>query len=126
MLKFGLKIEVNPKIVTPFLKKGVNQQRIGLLEKLIDENPSDPFHYYALALEFRLANTGRAEELFEYLIHHHPQYLATYYQAAILLDALGKKQRALKLIDDGMEIAKYQNNTKTLGELRTLKDELLP
>jgi Cytochrome c biogenesis factor len=48
------------------------QNRIDLLKKFIEEDPSDPFNVYALALEYIESNPEKAKELFEQLLKSIP------------------------------------------------------
>ncbi len=88
------------------------------------EDPNDPFNAYALAIEYLNHDPSRSKELFELLLKDHADYLPTYYHAAQLFLQLGQEDQALKVLETGMEVAKRQNDTKTLRELRSVYDEL--
>lgn len=102
----------------------MNESRINLLKHYIKEEPNDPFNYYALACEFIEGRAEEALKIFEKLLHDHPEYLATYYQAAQLLVEFELEERALEVYEKGIELAKAQNNPKTLRELSTAKQNL--
>lgn len=103
----------------------MNQVRIDLLKKYIDEDPNDPFNYYGLACEYQQVKPDEALSLFHKLLEDHPDYLPTYYQAGQLLEAYEREEEALKVYETGMALAKTQNNTKTFQELNSVHQNLL-
>ena len=102
----------------------MNEARINLLKNYIEEEPHDPFNYYALACEYLNGNEEKALQLLEQLLVDHPEYLATYYQAAQLMVEFEQEEKALETYERGIELAKTQNNPKTLRELQTAKQNL--
>lgn len=118
-----------PKIANKGVNKNplhlMNQVRIDLLKKYIEEDPKDPFNYYGLACEFIQNKPEEALELFNDLLANHADYLPTYYQAGQLLEAFEREEEALKVYTQGMELAKAQNNTKTFQELNSVHQNLL-
>lgn len=102
----------------------MNEARIDLLKSYIAEEPNEPFNYYALACEYLNGKEEEALQLFEQLLTHFPDYLATYYQAAQLLQEFEEEERALAIYEKGIEVAQAQNNLKTLNELKTAKQNL--
>ncbi len=103
----------------------MNQARIDLLKKYIEEEPSDPFNYYGLACEYLQENPEESLSIFVTLLEEHPDYLATYYQAAQLLASFEMEEKALEVFRNGIALAKAQQNTKTLLELNTAYQNLL-
>ena len=93
--------------------------------KFIEESPDDPFIRYALALEYKQSDNGRANELFDELLEKYPDYLPTYYQAALLKEELNEVNSALAIYKKGMELAEKQNNHATLKELTAAYNLLL-
>ena len=102
----------------------MNSVRIKMLEQFIADDPNDPFNHYALALELMQADKVRAKEIFDQLITSHPEYVPSYYQAALLYLELSLNEEAVKIIKQGMAAARKQNNTKAASELRSLLDEM--
>jgi len=93
-------------------------KRLQMLERLVAEGSSDPFHHYALALEYRSAGeTERALERFQLLREAHPDYLPTYLIAGSLLAELDRGAEARPWLEQGVRVARDQGNTKALGEL---------
>ncbi len=102
----------------------MNEARINLLKNYIDEEPSDPFNYYALACEYLNGKEEEALVLFDKLLSDFPEYLATYYQAAQLKAEFEQEDEALEIYEKGIALAKAQDNQKTLRELQTAKQNL--
>ena len=48
------------------------------LKIFYEEDPSDPFNLYALAMEYLKTDTAESGRLFEILLHDHSYYLPTY------------------------------------------------
>lgn len=102
-----------------------------LLDNLLafyEEDPTDPFNIYALALEYLKSSPVKAEELFDMLLRDHASYLPTYYHAADFFAAKDDTDRAEKIYQDGIALALSQSNVKTHQELqrayRNFLDEL--
>lgn len=101
----------------------MNSERLKMLEQFIQNDPSDPFNHYALALEYIQHDPVKASDLLLKLISENPGYLPPYYQVAKLLIDLHQNERAVPLIEQGIAEAKKQNQNKTMNELRSLLDE---
>lgn len=99
----------------------MNHNRIQLLRQYIEEEPGDPFNVYALAMEYLNDAPEQARRLVKQLLADHPDYLATYYQAAALYADNGDRSRAAQLYEQGIDLARRQGNDKTLLELQRAK-----
>ena len=97
----------------------MNQSRIELLEKFIEEDPADPFNYYALALEYQQTNPAKARKLYDDLLINHPEYLPVYYTAGTFYAELADESRALEILNGGVELAKTKSDYKALRELQS-------
>lgn len=97
----------------------MNYPRIDLLEKFIAEDPSDPFNYYALALEYLQTNPTKASELFDEIMVNHPDYLPVYYTAGTFYAELANEVKAFKILNKGVDLAKRKSEFKTLRELKS-------
>ncbi len=102
----------------------MNNDRIQQLIRFVQEEPHDPFNVYALAMEYMTNQPERARAYFDQLLTEHPAYLATYYHAAVLYAEQGNTDRATELYEQGMALAKAQNNQKTLLELQRAKQAM--
>jgi tetratricopeptide (TPR) repeat protein len=99
-------------------------ERIQLLKKFLEDDPSDPFTLYALALEYVKIDQQKAMDTFRLLVTDHSEYLPAYYQLAKLYESLGQQEDAAEIYDRGILIARKQNDIKTLRELASAKEEL--
>jgi tetratricopeptide (TPR) repeat protein len=97
----------------------MNSDRIKTLEQWIKEDPNDPFNKYGLAIELLQTESERAEALFDELLKDHPNYLPTYYMAANLFAGRNQPEKAIGILERGIELAKKQNNEKALRELKS-------
>ena len=102
----------------------MNSERIKMLEQFVAEDPADPFNKYALALELVKSDRQKAREIFAQLMISNPDYVPAYYQAALLYLDLSLIDDATKIIENGINQAKKQNNLKAMSELKSLLDEV--
>ena len=99
--------------------------RLEQLQQFFAEDPNDPFNIYALALEYQKINPTKAKELFDKLLTEHKMYLPTYYHAANLYLNLDLREEAIVVLQNGIVLAKQQNEMKAMRELQTVYDELI-
>lgn len=99
--------------------------RIQQLEGFVNEDPTDPFNLYALALEYSKSNSGKAVEIFNELLQQHPDYVPTYYQLGKLYIDLSENEKALNVFALGIKIAGGNNDVKAMRELQSARQELL-
>lgn len=94
------------------------EERIKLLEEMIEKEPNDPFLVYAAALEYeKIGEEQKQLKYFDLLLNKFPDYLPVYYQYAKIYEAKGKIGKAIELLRKGKKIAQDQNDRKTLGEI---------
>jgi tetratricopeptide (TPR) repeat protein len=94
--------------------------RLDQLLIMLNETPQDDFLRYAVAVEYSAAgNNTEAISRIESLIADKPDYLGAYYKLGQLHEQNGSVEKALDVYRRGAEVAKKQNNTKTLGEINT-------
>ena len=99
--------------------------RIELLKKFIEEDPSDNFSRYALALEFmKLNENNLALNQLISLINDAPSYLPSYYMAGKLAEGVGKNSDAIVFYSKGIDLAREQKNRHTLSELQEALSQL--
>lgn len=118
-LNLASRYKINTKRALKAGKNKVNQSRVELLEKFIEEDPSDPFNYYALAIEYQQIDPAKATELFEYLLTRHTDYLPVYYTTGIWYADIGHEAKAITTLTKGIEIAKVKSDFKALRELQS-------
>ena len=103
----------------------MENDRIQFLRQALEAMPDDAFTRYALAVD--LANSGQKEEAsqhFEYLLTHHPDYSATYYQASMFFLRLGRRDEARKTLTKGIEVTSRQGNSHAQKQLQAALDML--
>lgn len=95
--------------------------RITELEAMLDGDPDDPFLQYALAREHEQANsTMQALMMYEHLVNHHPDYIATYYHYAKLLHGLGNRNEAKRLLENGIQNGINAKELHAVSEMKGL------
>lgn len=102
-----------------------NLDRIQLLRQFTEEEPENPFNWYALAIEFRESDPEEAQALFAKLLSEHPTYLATYFPAAHLYAEMEEIEQAKAIFEKGVSLAMEQKNTKALQELQNAYQNFL-
>ena len=93
--------------------------RIEELEKMLDENPDDPFLIYALAREYEAKEgTLQALLMYEHLVTNYPTYIATYYHYAKLLHKAGNRNEGIRLLEKGIEEGTKAKDMHAVSEMR--------
>jgi tetratricopeptide (TPR) repeat protein len=93
-------------------------ERIKILEKEIELEPTEPFNYYALALEYKQIDKVKAQKYFEFLLENHPDYLPCYYISAQFYFDNDLFEKAEKTFIKGIALAQLQGNEKAYKELK--------
>ena len=88
-----------------------------MLEQYVREDPNDPFNHYALAMEYYEEKPDEALSLLQELLSTHPKYLPTYFKAAHLLWDFENWDEADQVFQQGINLAKQQNDEKAEKEL---------
>ena len=101
--------------------------RIATFRSFISKSPSDPFPRYGLAMEHK----GRGEHAeawaqFEELLAKFPDYVPTYLMAGGTLVALGRKDEAATIYQQGIEVATRRGDTHARGELESALADITP
>jgi len=99
--------------------------RIALLNQVLEQNPTDAFARYGLAMAH--LSEGQAEaalEQFSTLIQHTPDYVPAYQMSAQTLAKLGRSQEAVDRLNTGISIAQRNGNAHAASEMQALRDEL--
>jgi tetratricopeptide (TPR) repeat protein len=98
--------------------------RIHQLLKFLEEEPNDPFNIYALALEYQKIDSQKALTFFQLLTDEHADYVATYYHLGKLHEEMGNKDKAISVLETGIEKARACGDHKTLRELQSALGEI--
>lgn len=96
----------------------MESHRINQLIKFSQEDPSDPFPKYALALEYQDQSPSKSKVLFEELLENHPDYTATYYHAAEFFYRRDEIEKARSIYERGIELLANSTDTKAFHELQ--------
>ena len=94
------------------------------LEEALQQDPDNTFARYGLALELAKTEPASAWTHFDYLLVHHPDYAATYYQAGRFLLAQGRIAEARKVLAAGVEVTGRQAKQHAQRELQAALDDL--
>lgn len=102
----------------------MNEDRIKVLEQFLKEDPTDPFNYYALALEHKDQNPEKAKPLFEHLLATFTDYLPTYYMAGLFFNDRADTVKGLVILRTGLALARSQKNQSASRELQAAIEQL--
>jgi thioredoxin-like negative regulator of GroEL len=94
------------------------------LEETLQQDPHNTFARYGLALELAKSDPATAWTHFEYLLQHHPEYSATYFQAGSYLIKQGRVEEARKVLAAGIEVTARQGKQHARAELQSALDDL--
>ncbi|MCG8323858.1 MAG: tetratricopeptide repeat protein [Cytophagales bacterium] len=103
----------------------MNSERLKQLFDFLEHDPEDSFTIYAIALEYLQENQEKAKEYLDILLEKHPDYLPTYYQAALLYQSMNEDKKAINIFEKGIELAQKTNSLMTKRELQNALNELL-
>jgi tetratricopeptide (TPR) repeat protein len=99
--------------------------RLQMLSEFLEQNPSDAFARYGLAMEYaRAGQTDTALEQFSKLLQLHPDYTNGYFMAAQTLEKMGRTPEAKKMLESGIDAAKRTGNKHALSEMAGMLEEI--
>jgi Tfp pilus assembly protein PilF len=99
--------------------------RIALLTQVLEQNPSDAFARYGLAMaHLSDGRTDAALAEFDTLIQHNPEYVPAYQMSAQTLAKLGKSNEAVDRLRHGIATAVRSGNAHAASEMQALLDDL--
>jgi Tfp pilus assembly protein PilF len=103
----------------------MNKERLAKLLQMLEENTSDTFLLYGIAME-HLGAQNKADALVWFLkvLALEPGHLAALYQTALLYQELGQTETACQQLEKGLALLQGTTNHKTRNEFRSLLDEL--
>lgn len=103
----------------------MEKTRREFLVETLEANPDNAFARYALAMELAQSDQpASAWEHFDFLLNHHPEYAAAYYQAGKFLIKQERRDEAKRVIAKGIEVTGSQGNLHAQSELQAALDEL--
>jgi tetratricopeptide (TPR) repeat protein len=99
--------------------------RLQMLTEFLQQNPSDAFARYGLAMEYSKAGqTEQALTEFNKLLEMHPDYTNGYFMAAQALERSGRTPEARRMLEKGVEAARRTGNKHALSEMTGMLEEL--
>lgn len=99
--------------------------RIALLTQVLEQNPTDTFARYGLAMAYAAENnTDKALDEFNLLIQHNPDYVPAYQMSAQTLAKLNRNEEAIARLKEGIAAAARTSNDHAASEMQTLLDDL--
>lgn len=99
--------------------------RIALLTQVLEQNPTDAFARYGLAMAYLSdGNTDLALAEFTTLIQHNPDYVPGYQMSAQTLAKQGRTDEAVERLHTGIAAANRTGNQHALAEMEALREDL--
>ncbi len=93
-------------------------KKLAMLEKLTREGSNDPFHWYALALEYKgLERCDEALQTFTTLRARSPEYVPTYLMCAQMLEKMSRKDDAREWYEAGRAAARAKGDAHAVSEI---------
>ena len=95
-----------------------------MLETMVEQK-AEAFPRYALAMEYRkLKRHEDSVVQFDLLLQQYADYLPSYLMYAQLLATMSQTEKAVGILDRGIEVATRAKDDHTLGELMAEKEAL--
>ena len=95
------------------------QTRLQQLQQMLAQEPDDVFLQYAISVEYFSAKEFEQALLFlQTILKNNADYLPTYYQTGKCFEELHQTENAIKIYQQGIELATKQGKTKALNELK--------
>jgi len=99
--------------------------KIASLKEILEQDPTNAFARYGLAMEFSgRGETEAALAEFAQLLHDHPDYTAGYFMAAQTLAKAGRDAEAKQRLVDGLACARRTGNQHAAREMQAMLDEM--
>jgi len=103
----------------------MENNRVEILRKLLEQNPADSFSRYALAMEYaRAGQLQEAADEYGKLLEVNPGYAAAYYHGGQALEKLGRFEEARTLYRKGIEVTTRSGDQHARSELQAALDIL--
>lgn len=99
--------------------------RIALLTQVLEQNPSDAFARYGLAMaHISDGNIEAALSEFSTLVQQNPDYVPAYQMSAQTLAKQGRTDEAIERLHSGISAANRTGNQHALAEMEALREDL--
>ena len=98
--------------------------RLEALRKFLEDDPSDTFTRYAIALEYiSMNNSTQAVASFEELLKDDPAYVPAYHQLGLLHLRLGRAEEGRAVLSRGVVVARTAGDTHAQLEMQEAIEE---
>lgn len=103
----------------------MSSNRLQSLLTMFDEKKPDSFVLFAIAKEYEyLENMQEAIQKYEDLKTLDPNYVGLYYHLAKAYEGKDMPEKAIKIYEEGIQVAKKQADFHALSELNNAKTNL--
>lgn len=103
----------------------MRNDRIARLKEFLENDPSDSFTRYALALEYAaLGELQTAIDLLLEVIDKDPAYVPAYQQLGVHYQRLDRLDEATRALRRGIEVARDQNDHHAQREMQDALDAI--
>ena len=103
----------------------MNTERIAILQSMVEQNPTEPFARYGLAMEYsKSGNLEEAVRQYRAVLEHNESYAAAYFHGGQALEQLGRVEEAREMYEKGIEVTTRSGDMKTRNELQAAIDIL--
>ena len=93
--------------------------RLAMLEQQIQKGHTDPFVWYARAMELRsLGRLEHALDAYEEVARRFPEYVPTFLMAGQVAEELQLREQARAWYERGVRAAQQRGDAHALGELQ--------
>jgi len=100
-------------------------ERVANLKQILEQNPTDAFARYGLAMEYsRAGEIDAALSEFRALLEANPEYVPAYQMAGQMLAAAERPEEACQYLQQGVAAAQRAGNLHAKSEMQALLDEL--
>ncbi|MEI9970945.1 MAG: tetratricopeptide repeat protein [Ignavibacteriota bacterium] len=101
----------------------MSSTRLEILKSMVEQNPTDSFARYGLAMEHRNSGDLAAAMVeFRALLAAHPDYSAAYFHGGQTLERLGQPAEARELYLQGIEATTRKGDFHTRDEIQAALD----
>ena len=102
-----------------------NLDRLHILIQFTEEEPENPFNWYALALEYINSDPEETAIIFDQLLKSQADYLPTYYTSAQFFAEQNQLEKAKAIFEKGIDLADRLKEENALKELKNAYQNFL-
>lgn len=99
--------------------------RLKMLHTCCEQEPQDPFNWYALATEYRKYNLDEAIPYYEKVLTDFPEYTANYYHLASAYVEKEEIEKAKEVYEKGLKVMSKEKELKLWQELNNAYQNFL-